>query len=91
MITKYVIFTVKDTSSISKYSNVSSKLDVRIVNMAKPTLYYATLSPPSRSVLLTANLIGIELNLKKVDLLALEHLKPEFVKVCHKYIKHTII
>jgi len=46
-----------------------------------PVLYYIDLSPPSRSVLLTAAAIGVELELKVVDLLAGEHLTPEFLKM----------
>lgn len=49
--------------------------------MVKPILYYTTISSPSRSVLLTANLLGVELNLKTVNLLEFEHLKPDFIKV----------
>lgn len=49
---------------------------------SKPILYYIDLSPPSRSVLLTAAAIGVELELRVIDLLGGEHLKPEFVKVC---------
>lgn len=47
----------------------------------KPVLYYVDLSPPSRSVLLTAAAIGVELELKIVNLLAGDHLTPEFLKV----------
>lgn len=32
--------------------------------MSKPALYYATLSPPSRAVLLTAKAIGLDLELR---------------------------
>lgn len=44
-------------------------------------LYYMALSPPCRSIIMLAKTIGIELNLKKVDLFAGEHMKPEFLKV----------
>ncbi len=43
--------------------------------------YYTPISPPSRTVLLVAKAIGIELVLKDVDLLKGEHLTPEFLKV----------
>lgn len=43
--------------------------------------YYMPLSPPCRSIEMLAKTLGIELNLKVVDLFAGEHLKPEFVKV----------
>ncbi|CAD7077521.1 unnamed protein product [Hermetia illucens] len=49
--------------------------------MGKPILYYATLSPPSRSVLLTAKAIGLELELRATSLFKGEHLTPEFVKM----------
>lgn len=48
----------------------------------KITLYYLSLSPPVRSVLLTAKALGIELELKNVNLLEGEHLTSEFTKVC---------
>ena len=44
-------------------------------------LYYTPMSPPSRTVLLVAKAIGIELILKNVDLQKDEHLTPEFLKV----------
>lgn len=43
--------------------------------------YYTPGSPPCRAVLLTAKALGLELNLKPLDLHHGEHLKPEFVKV----------
>lgn len=48
---------------------------------SKPTLYYIDASPPCRSVLLTAAAIGLELDLKVVDLLNGGQLTPEFLKV----------
>lgn len=44
-------------------------------------LYYMPLSPPCRSIQMLAKTLGIELNLKVVDLFAGEHLKPDFLKV----------
>ncbi|XP_057656002.1 glutathione S-transferase 1-like [Diorhabda carinulata] len=46
-----------------------------------PTLYYILASPPVRSVLLCAKAIGVELNLKEVDVLNGEHLSPEYLKI----------
>jgi hypothetical protein len=43
--------------------------------------YYTITSPPCRSVLLLAKTLGLELNLKKLDLLNREHHTPEFLKV----------
>lgn len=47
----------------------------------KIILYYNILSPPSRAVLLCGAELGIEFELNQIDLLKLEHKKPEFIKV----------
>lgn len=48
----------------------------------KPILYYHNiLSPPSRAVLLVGAELGIEFDLKIIDILALEQKKPEFIAV----------
>lgn len=47
----------------------------------KPVLHYVLFSPPCRSVLLTAAALGIDLELKVVDMAAGENRDPEFVKV----------
>ncbi|KAL1505845.1 hypothetical protein ABEB36_005308 [Hypothenemus hampei] len=44
-------------------------------------LYYLPGSAPCRAVLLTAKALDLELNLKLTDLMAGEHLTPEFVKL----------
>lgn len=51
--------------------------------MGKITLYYAIVSQPSRSVLLVGKALGLEFDLKSVNLFNREHLTPEFVKVLH--------
>lgn len=43
--------------------------------------YYMPASGPCRIVLLAAKAIGVDLNLKLTNLMAGEHLKPEFLKV----------
>lgn len=48
-------------------------------------LYYMPASAPCRSIIMLAKELGIELNLKLLDLRNGEHLKPEFVAVS-KYI-----
>lgn len=48
----------------------------------KIVLFYRPLSPPSRAVLLTAKAIGVNLELKNINVLKGEHLTPEFRKVC---------
>lgn len=47
----------------------------------KQKLYYAPYSPPARSVLMTADYLGLTLDLHVVDLLKKENMKPEYVKV----------
>lgn len=44
-------------------------------------LYYTPGSPPCHAVQMTAKAVGVELNLKCVNLAIGEHLKPEFLKV----------
>ena len=44
-------------------------------------LYYMSLSAPCRAVILTAKLAGVELNLKIVNLMTGEQMKPEFLKL----------
>lgn len=43
--------------------------------------YYLLGSAPCRSVMLGAKALGVELNLKEVDIMKGEHLTPEFIKV----------
>lgn len=43
--------------------------------------YYIPGSAPCRAVLMTAKAVGVELNLKLTNLMAGEHLTPEFLKV----------
>lgn len=49
--------------------------------MLRPILYYTLTSPPSRSSLLSAAAIGLNLDLRDVNLAKREHLKPEFLKM----------
>ncbi|XP_053692127.1 uncharacterized protein LOC128740592 [Sabethes cyaneus] len=49
--------------------------------MGKVVLYTAKLSPPGRSVELTAKALGLELEIRPINLIAGDHLKPEFVKM----------
>lgn len=53
--------------------------------------YYTPGSPPCRSVLLTAKALGLELNLKTLDLHHGEHMKPEFIKVSFRKISSCYI
>ncbi|XP_049283682.1 glutathione S-transferase 1-like isoform X1 [Anopheles funestus] len=49
--------------------------------MTKLVLYTLHLSPPCRAVELTAKALGLELEQKNINLLAGDHLTPEFMKV----------
>lgn len=53
--------------------------------------YYSPLSPPCRSVQLVAKALGLELNLKLVNMLEKEHLKPEFVKINPQHTIPTLV
>lgn len=44
-------------------------------------LYYVPTSPPCRAVMMTAYLVGVDVNLKIVDLMGGELLKPEFLRM----------
>ncbi|KAL1396326.1 hypothetical protein pipiens_010599 [Culex pipiens pipiens] len=59
--------------------------------MGKVVLYTAKISPPGRSVELTAKALGLELEIRQVNLLAGEHLKPEYLKLNPQHTVPTII
>lgn len=47
-----------------------------------PILHYAPLSPPCRSVLLLGRILNIDFDLRVVDVLKGDNMKPEFIEVC---------
>uniref|UniRef100_A0A0A9WWR9 Glutathione S-transferase 1, isoform D n=2 Tax=Lygus hesperus TaxID=30085 RepID=A0A0A9WWR9_LYGHE len=47
----------------------------------KPDLYFFTPSPPCRVVMMTAKVLGADLNLKMTDIMNGDQLKPEFLKI----------
>uniref|UniRef100_A0A146LCG7 Glutathione S-transferase 1, isoform D n=1 Tax=Lygus hesperus TaxID=30085 RepID=A0A146LCG7_LYGHE len=51
------------------------------VKAKKPDLYYIPPSPPCRIIMMTVNVLGIDVNWKYVDLMKQEQLKPEFLKI----------
>jgi len=53
-------------------------------------LYYLPGSAPCRSVVLTAKALGLDLNLKLTNLMAGEHLTPEFIKLNPQHTIPTI-
>ncbi|XP_060519359.1 glutathione S-transferase 1-like [Cylas formicarius] len=47
-----------------------------------PIVLYGTItSPPVRAVLMTAEALGLKLEFREVNLVKLEHLKPEYLKI----------
>lgn len=42
------------------------------------------ISPPCRAVIIVANAIGVELELKELNLFKGEHMTEEYCKVCNK-------
>ena len=46
-----------------------------------PDLYYMALSAPCRSVMMTSKMAGVAINLKPLNLLAGEQMKPEFIRI----------
>uniref|UniRef100_W6MEZ5 Glutathione-S-transferase-like-1 protein n=1 Tax=Coenobita clypeatus TaxID=474045 RepID=W6MEZ5_9EUCA len=53
--------------------------------------YYLLLSPPCRSVMLTAEAVGVKLNLKKVDIFKGEQMKPEFIAINPQHCIPTLV
>ncbi|XP_071514833.1 glutathione S-transferase 1-like isoform X2 [Panulirus ornatus] len=53
--------------------------------------YYMPLSAPCRSSMLTAKAVGVELNLKLLNLLAGEQMKPEFLAINPQHCVPTLV
>uniref|UniRef100_A0A2M4ATB8 glutathione transferase n=1 Tax=Anopheles triannulatus TaxID=58253 RepID=A0A2M4ATB8_9DIPT len=53
--------------------------------------YYLPLSAPCQSVLLVAKALGLQLNLKQLNLFTEEHLKPEFLKINPQHTIPTLV
>lgn len=51
-----------------------------------PILYTQDISPPARGVLLTAAALGVELELRTIDLIKQEQKSEAFIKVSIKYL-----
>lgn len=49
------------------------------------------ISAPCRGSMLTAKALGIELNLKKLDIFSGEHMKPEFVAINPQHCIPTLV
>ncbi|XP_052890115.1 glutathione S-transferase 1-1-like [Anopheles moucheti] len=53
--------------------------------------YHLPMSVPCQSVRLTAKALGLHLNLKELDLMRGEHLKPEFLKINPHHVIPTLV
>lgn len=53
--------------------------------------YYLAGSAPCRAVQMTAKAVGVDLNLKVLNLMAGEHLKPEFIKINPQHTIPTLV
>ncbi|XP_059612479.1 glutathione S-transferase 1-like isoform X2 [Phlebotomus argentipes] len=53
--------------------------------------YYTLGSAPCRSILLLGKALGIEFNMKELNLMTGEHLQPEFVKINYQHCVPTIV
>ncbi|KAK7072118.1 Glutathione S-transferase, C-terminal domain [Halocaridina rubra] len=56
-----------------------------------PDFYYLPLSAPCRSGMLVAKAVGVDLNMKLVDLMAGEQMKPEFVAINPQHCVPTLV
>ena len=54
-------------------------------------LYYHPMSPPCRSVTLTAKAVRVDLNLKMVNIMAKEQNKPEFLAINFQHSIPTLV
>lgn len=54
-------------------------------------LYYKPGSAPCRAVLMTAKAVGVDLNLKRVELMNGEHLTPEYLKINPQHTIPTLV
>lgn len=56
-----------------------------------PDLYHMEMSPPCRTVRMTAATIGVDLNLKVIDLRAGDHVKPDYLAINPQHLIPTLV
>ncbi|XP_047474926.1 glutathione S-transferase 1-like [Penaeus chinensis] len=56
-----------------------------------PDFYYASMSPPCRGAHLVAKAVGVDLNLKPIDLSKGEHKSPDFVAINPQHCVPTLV
>ncbi|KAL5232615.1 hypothetical protein ACI65C_000025, partial [Semiaphis heraclei] len=64
--------------------------DRKTIESSNISLYYSILSPPCRSVFLTAQALQLEFDLQPIDLLHGRQLDPEFIKINFQHTLPTI-
>ncbi|XP_058816311.1 uncharacterized protein LOC131679588 [Topomyia yanbarensis] len=90
-VTEAVLNTLKENATkkrihiIMQQSRVSSRF-LQLLNMVIVKLYTRHMSPPCRAVELTAKALGITLDQHVVNLMAGEHLTPEYLKMNPQHI-----
>ncbi|XP_058445978.1 glutathione S-transferase 1-like [Malaya genurostris] len=78
-------------SNVERVSNCLETSSIKNPRMGKILLYTAAISPPAHSVKLTAEALGLELEIKALNLLAGDHLKPDFIKLNPQHTVPVII
>ncbi|XP_055589444.1 uncharacterized protein LOC129741721 [Uranotaenia lowii] len=69
------------SGAVQLAQHVVSAVENKSGTMVKIVLYTAKLSPPGRAVELTAKALGLQVDIRPINLIAGDHLKPEFVKM----------
>lgn len=64
--------------------NLENLKKKKVSAMSKLILYGATISPPSRAVVMLVRALDLDVNIQYMNLLKNDQLKAEFVKVCTK-------
>merc|ERR1711915_755813 len=78
--------------TVSAYRRaISFETSSRNYVVKMPDFYYMNLSAPCRSVMLTAKAVGLDLNMKSLNLMAGDQMKPEFVAINPQHCVPTFV